>query len=173
AFSGEEEGLIGSAYYVAHPIVPLAQTGAMINMDMIGRLKEDKLLVGGVGTAQEWREMVARADTEPEIKQVGAPESDHGSAPGKVTAVIGTNGQMVATIAHRQRFALTLSEDGYGPSDHSSFYAKQVPVLFVWTGNHEDYHKPTDTADKLNYEGEARIISFVRDIAGALDASDK
>src|SRR6266705_1935114 len=58
AFSGEEEGLIGSSYYVNHPVVPLQNTVAMINMDMIGRLKEKKLIVGGVGTAQEWRSMV-------------------------------------------------------------------------------------------------------------------
>src|SRR5207249_8750784 len=63
AFSGEEEGLIGSSYYVNHPIVPLANTVAMINMDMIGRLKERKLIVGGVGTASEWRSMIDSVNT--------------------------------------------------------------------------------------------------------------
>ena len=58
-------------------------------------------------------------------------------------------------------FDLTLNEDGFGPSDHSSFYAKQIPVLFFWTGTHEDYHKPSDTADKINYEDEARILGLV------------
>ncbi|PYJ53036.1 MAG: hypothetical protein DME82_14985, partial [Verrucomicrobia bacterium] len=56
---------------------------------------------------------------------------------------------------------------------HSSFYAKQVPVLFFWTGNHEDYHKPSDTADKINYEGEARVVSFVADIIRDIDRSDQ
>jgi len=70
-------------------------------------------------------------------------------------------------------FNLTLNEDGYGPSDHSSFYAKQIPVLFFWTGTHDDYHKPSDTADKINYEGEVRIISFVANIVRDIDKSDK
>jgi len=69
-------------------------------------------------------------------------------------------------------FALTLSEDGYGPSDHSSFYSKQVPVLFFWTGTHDDYHKPSDTSDKINYEGEARIMSFVTRVVRDIDRSD-
>ena len=68
----------------------------------------------------------------------------------------------VVTMDPAKQFALTLNEDGYGPSDHSSFYAKQVPVLFFWTGTHNDYHKPSDTADKINYEGEARIVRFRR-----------
>jgi C-terminal processing protease CtpA/Prc len=68
---------------------------------------------------------------------------------------------------------LTLNEDGYGPSDHSSFYSKQVPVLFFWTGTHEDYHKPSDTADKINYPDEARIISLVALIVSHVAADDK
>jgi aminopeptidase YwaD len=62
AFSGEEEGLIGSSFYVQHPARPLANTVAMVNMDMIGRLKDGALNVGGVGTADVWREWVARAN---------------------------------------------------------------------------------------------------------------
>src|SRR5207244_3726836 len=58
AFSGEEEGLLGSNYYVNHPIVPLTNTVAMINMDMIGRMKNKNLIIGGMGTAQEWRSMI-------------------------------------------------------------------------------------------------------------------
>src|SRR4030095_373820 len=62
---------------------------------------------------------------------------------------------------------------GFGPSDHSSFYAKQIPVLFFWTGTHEDYHKPSDTAEKINYDGEARIVNMVAEIVRTLDGSDK
>src|SRR5207245_11023773 len=81
---------------------------------------------------------------------------------------------MVAwAVAVIVQFRLTLNDDGYGPSDHSSFYAKQVPVLFFWTGNHEDYHKPSDTADKINYEGEARVVSFVERIVRDIDKSNK
>ncbi|PYS44756.1 MAG: hypothetical protein DMF71_02425 [Acidobacteria bacterium] len=161
AFSGEEEGLIGSSYYVNHPIVPLANTVAMINMDMIGRLKERKLIVGGVGTASEWRSMIDSVNTSTR------PPSTN------IQATLRIAGEPVAATDPKANFLLTLDEDGYGPSDHSSFYAKHVPVLFFWTGNHEDYHKPSDTADKINYEGEARVVSFVASVIRGIDRSDK
>ena len=133
AFSGEEEGLLGSNYYVNHPLVPLAKTVAMINMDMIGRMKDHKLVIGGVGTAKEWRDILAKD----------------------------------------KAFELILNEDGYGPSDHSSFYGKQVPVLFFWTGTHSDYHKPSDTSDKINYTDEARILGMVARVVRDVDGADK
>ena len=171
AFSGEEEGLLGSNYYVNHPIVPLANTVAMINMDMIGRMKDNKLIVGGVGTAQDWRNVITseNLDSQP----MSLAELGPSRTPGKVTAVIGTSGEMTSAIVHAQRFDLTLNEDGFGPSDHSSFYGKQVPVLFFWTGTHEDYHKPSDTADKINYADEARILSLVARVVHDVDANDK
>ena len=135
AFSGEEEGLLGSNYYVNHPLLPLANTVAMINMDMIGRMKDHRLIIDGVGTAKEWRDIIS-ADTD-------------------------------------KSFQLTLNEDGFCPSDHSSFYAKQLPVLFFWTGTHNDYHKPSDTFDKINYDDEARILEMVARIVNRLDAADK
>lgn len=135
AFGGEEEGLLGSNYYVNHPLLPLANTVAMINMDMIGRMKDRRLVVGGVGTAKEWRDIMA-TDTE-------------------------------------KPFQLTLNEDGFGPSDHSSFYAKQIPVLFFWTGTHNDYHKPSDTFEKINYDDEVLILKMVARIVNQLDAADK
>src|SRR5207247_7652361 len=74
AFSGEEEGLIGSSYYVNHPIVPLTNTVAMINMDMIGRLRDNKLIVGGIGTASQWRGNVDVANTF--IERISSDGSD-------------------------------------------------------------------------------------------------
>lgn len=133
AFGGEEEGLLGSNYYVNHPLTPLTNTVGMINMDMIGRMKDRKLIIGGVGTAKEWRGLI-----EPE-----------------------------------KSFELSLNEDGFGPSDHSSFYGKQVPVLFFWTGTHNDYHKPSDTSDKINYNDEAKILSFIARIVRDIDSADK
>ena len=197
AFSGEEEGLIGSSYYVNHPVVPLANTVAMINMDMIGRLKDQNLIVGGVGTAQEWRPMVEAHNTPESMRTAALNDAlsarmssspnlrvsvDPAKAPSPgVPIVVAANGQSVVTAEIPKLpspnlatpFALTLNEDGYGPSDHSSFYAKQIPVLFFWTGNHEDYHKPSDTADKINYEGEARVVSFVVRVVRDIDQSDK
>ncbi|HEV2881990.1 MAG TPA: M20/M25/M40 family metallo-hydrolase [Pyrinomonadaceae bacterium] len=175
AFGGEEEGLLGSSYYVKNPSLPLARTVAMINLDMIGRMKENRLIVGGVGTAQEWKTWIAEANSRLQLNvaaAAGAASSKEEGAPGRYPVVVGANGGTVATATPGGRFALTLTEDGFGPSDHASFYAKQTPVLFFWTGTHEDYHKPSDTADRINYEGELGIVSFVRDIVRSLDASD-
>lgn len=140
AFGGEEEGLLGSSYYVNNPVVPLASTVMMLNMDMIGRLKDDKLIIGGVGTAKEFRDALGQLNVN------------------RISTMVSSS-----QLSERDyvRFSLTLNEDGFGPSDHSSFYAKKIPVLFFFTGTHLDYHKPSDTADKINYEGEARIIQFV------------
>ena len=191
AFSGEEEGLIGSQYYVNHPVVPLQNTVAMINLDMIGRLNNQKLVIGGVGTAAEWRALIDRANSESNIRLAAVisamegrarepqvildPKVDSKGAP----IVVGANGRPIVTLDFPNLtrdamtpFALTLNEDGFGPSDHSSFYAKQIPVLFFWTGTHADYHKPSDTAEKINYDGLARVTSFVAGIIRAIDKSD-
>ena len=185
AFSGEEEGLLGSNYYVNHPIVPLANTVTMINMDMIGRMKDNKLIVGGVGTAPDWRQALAAANAPERMRVTVAPASPGDmprpiastvgrEVPGReIPSVTGSIGSPVVTLLFEKPFDLTLNEDGFGPSDHSSFYAKQIPVLFFWTGSHEDYHKPSDTADKINYADEARILSLVRRIVYDIDTNDK
>ncbi len=144
AFSGEEEGLIGSKFYVNNPVFPLDKTVAMINMDMIGRLRDGKLTVGGIGTATEWKDLVE-----------------------------GKNKTGETVISAASLFNLQLSEDGFGPSDHSSFYGKQIPVLFFFTGSHEDYHKPSDTVDKINFDGLSRVLSYIYEIAKAIDANPK
>lgn len=163
AFSGEEEGLLGSNYYVNHPLVPLANVAAMINMDMIGRLKENKLIVGGVGTAPEWRGWLAQAN--PSVGMTATMRR-----PGTGDNVSGVGGSSANSL---KDFELTLNEDGFGPSDHSSFYGKKIPVLFFFTGSHEDYHKPSDTADKINYDGQVRIVALVARMVQAVDQNDK
>ena len=167
AFSGEEEGLLGSNYYVNNPIFPLNSTVAMINMDMIGRMKGERLIIGGVGTAPEWRTWIEKANL---VQQSMSSASDGGRQ--TVSPSHGTANGNGSSAPERKSFQLTLNEDGYGPSDHSSFYAKQIPVLFFWTGTHEDYHKPSDTAEKINYADEARILTLVsrilRDVDGSL-----
>jgi Tol biopolymer transport system component len=122
AFGGEELGALGSTYLVKNPPVPLKEMVAMVNLDMVGRMKEDKLVVNGSGTSPAWKEILEKSNT--------------------------------------GGLKLTLSEDGYGASDQGVFYAKGMPVLFFFTGAHADYHKPDDTADKINYEGEARVIAY-------------
>lgn len=128
AFTGEERGLLGSAQYVRDPIVPLEKTIAMLNMDMVGRLEDDKLIVHGTGAAAEFTSLVDR------LNEVYA-------------------------------FDITKKPIGFGPSDHASFYAKSIPALHFFTGSHADYHRPSDTADKLNIAGMRRIGEMVRDMA--------
>ncbi len=170
AFSGEEEGLLGSNYYVNHPAVPLANTIAMINMDMIGRMKDRKLVIGGVGTAPEWRPMIETANLMQSVTVTTAGTSPSAK---NYPLVISSNGRAIVTSDASKQFVITMNEDGFGPSDHSSFYAKQIPVLFFWTGTHEDYHKPSDTADKINYEDQSRIVAVVAKIVRELDLADK
>ena len=148
AFSGEEEGLLGSAFYVGNPVFPLNKTVTMINMDMVGRLKEDKLTVGGIGTASEWKKLI---------------ESENPRAIQKANF----NGNVGMNLT--PTFKVQLNEDGFGPSDHSSFYGKQIPVLFFFTGTHNDYHKPSDTSDKINYDGLLKVTNFVGEIVKAVD----
>jgi hypothetical protein len=127
AFTGEEMGLIGSANYVKNPFIPLENTIAMFNMDMIGRLKDNKLTVFGTGTAPQWKELVKKT----------------GEARG---------------------FELSMKEDGFGPSDQTSFYAKKIPVLHFFTGTHSDYHRPSDDWEKINVEGMSRVVDMVEEI---------
>jgi hypothetical protein len=127
-FSGEELGTLGSAHYVSSPLVPLTSTVAMLNLDMVGRLKDDQLTVGGSGTSPLWADLLRREN----------PDSS---------------------------LTLTLNPDGYGPSDHASFYAKDIPVLFFFTGIHDDYHRPSDDWETLNYPGEERVVRYVYRIA--------
>lgn len=124
AFAGEEMGLLGSSHYVRAPVVPLARTVAMLNMDMIGRLRNDTLFVFGVDTGKEFRGELEAAN-----RDVG--------------------------------LTFRLSGDGYGPSDHTPFYGKNLPVLFFFTGPHPDYHRPSDTPDKINAAGLSRVVQLM------------
>ncbi len=158
AFGGEEERLLGSKFYVNNPAFPLSKTVAMINMDMVGRLKEDKLTVGGIGTASQWKNLI--------------DEKNKSSATLPKNEI--KDGEKTLTFQHDvyfSPFALSLNEDGFGPSDHSSFYGKQIPVLFFFTGTHLDYHKPTDTAEKINYQGLLKITDYVAEIVRAVDGN--
>jgi hypothetical protein len=70
-------------------------------------------------------------------------------------------------------FILKMVPDGFGPSDHAQFYGKDIPVLFFFTGTHNDYHKPADTWDKINYAGEEKVVRYVYDIVKDIDAADR
>ena len=169
AFGGEEQGLLGSNFFVNNPIVPRSDIITMINMDMVGRLKNGKLTIGGIGTASEWKKLVT--EKQPYIS--GSSENaakDNSDSP---TSPV-TNGKVLAAnFGGKKVFNLQLNQDGFGPSDHSSFYSKKIPVLFFFTGTHVDYHKPSDTAEKINYKGLEKVTNFVSEIIKAVDQNPK
>ena len=134
-FSGEELGLLGSQYFVEHSPVPLDSIVAMLNFDMIGRMRGDSVIVYGVATA---REMPAALDS--------------------ANARLG--------------LAVRGLGDGFGPSDHSSFFARNIPVLHFFTNLHGDYHRATDDADKVNAGGAARVITLAEQVVRQIDARD-
>ena len=77
------------------------------------------------------------------------------------------------TSTNSYNFKLAFQDDGYGPSDQSSFYGKKIPVLFFFTGTHPDYHRPTDDADKINYPGEEKVLHYVYDVTSKIDTEEE
>tara|TARA_R110002020_G_scaffold230674_12_gene441781 strand:+ start:17790 stop:18944 length:1155 start_codon:yes stop_codon:yes gene_type:complete len=135
AFSGEEEGLLGSNYFVKNPTIDTKKVTYMLNMDMVGRLNsENTLAVYGVGTS-------------PIFKQ--------------------------AVNANARELKIAENESGVGPSDHTSFYLADIPVLHFFTGQHEDYHKPSDDAEKVNFEGMKIVSNYIFSIIKDLDNQPK
>ncbi|HLU81489.1 MAG TPA: M20/M25/M40 family metallo-hydrolase, partial [Flavobacteriaceae bacterium] len=135
AFSGEEEGLLGSNYFVKNPTIDIKTITYMLNMDMVGRLNSEKTLaVYGVGTS-------------PILKQtVNANAGD---------------------------LKISENESGVGPSDHTSFYLADIPVLHFFTGQHEDYHKPSDDTEKVNFAGMEMVSNYIFSIIKDLDSQQK
>jgi len=134
AFSGEEMGLLGSNYFVKNPTIDTKAVSYMINMDMVGRLKDSALAVYGTGTS-------------PIFKQV--------------------------LKSHNDNFKLIQKESGVGPSDHTSFYLGDMPVLHFFTGQHGDYHKPSDDTETLNYEGMELVSNYIFNIISDLNDNGK
>ena len=134
SFAGEELGLLGSAAWVKSPTKPLDKAVAMLNMDMIGRIKDDKVYVGGVGTGSTFQRVLEQAEGSSHLK-------------------------------------FELSQAGNSSSDHTSYVTQRVPVLFFFSGLHGDYHKPSDTWEKINPEAAARLLNVVAATAMSLDAA--
>ncbi len=126
-FSAEERGLLGSQHYVRNPVIPLESTVAMVNLDMVGRLRDNELTIYGTGSAPTFDGLDERANED-------------------------------------YKFDLFKVRSGYGPSDHQSFYTAGVPVLFFFTGLHDNYHRPTDDFDKIEFGGLTRITDIVSDV---------
>jgi aminopeptidase YwaD len=123
-FAGEELGLLGSSHFVNYPTVPLNSVVGMINMDMIGRINNNRLFIGGVGTSPNFKSWLEEFNRTVQLQ-------------------------------------LDYSDSGYGASDHTSFNSKKIPVLFFFSGLHTDYHKPSDTYDKINANGAVKVLSLV------------
>jgi hypothetical protein len=131
AFAAEEIGLLGSTHFTENPTIPLEDVNAMLNMDMIGRIANDKLYVGGAGTAENLEAILEAANADTGLE-------------------------------------LEVSESGYGASDHTPFNIKEVPVLFFFSGLHTDYHKPSDTYDKINADGAVKALFLVQGVMDRL-----
>jgi len=135
SFAGEELGLLGSSAWVNHPTRPLDKAVAMLNMDMIGRIKNDKVYIGGVGTGSTLKAVVEEAQA-------------------------------------NSGFKIEYSPGGYSSSDHTSFVTKKIPVLFFFSGLHSDYHKPSDTWDKIDPVAATRLLGVVGTTAELLADAD-
>jgi hypothetical protein len=131
AFAGEEMGLLGSSHYVKQSPFPMERTILMLNMDMIGRLRDKKLYISGVDSGTGLR-------------------------------------QLVTDAAQGLGLSLQLRGDPYSPSDHTAFYTAERPVLFLFTGAHSDYHRPTDTWEKLNPQGLETVTAFAARVITAV-----
>ncbi|MDP2174905.1 MAG: M20/M25/M40 family metallo-hydrolase [Bacteroidota bacterium] len=135
AFSGEEQGLLGSNYFVNHPTIDLKSIKYMLNFDMVGRLDSNKktLMIYGVGTSPDWKKGLDKSKTDTTILKVKT------------------------------------SESGTGSSDHTSFYYNKIPVLHYFTGQHSDYHKPSDDEHLINYEGMYLCYNHVLTLMNAVN----
>ncbi len=135
-WSGEEMGIIGSSYFAKQPTVPIKNIAAYINFDMIGRLRENKLIIQGTDSSEYWTKLI-------EKRNVAAG------------------------------FNLVLQHDPYLPTDVTALYPEGVPVLNFFTGGHEDYNRPTDAPETLNYDGMVKIARFVQSMITDLARSQE
>jgi hypothetical protein len=130
-WSGEELGLLGSTDFVRQPVMAPDSLIACLNFDMVGRARDNKVVVQGVGSSKAWRALVEQANV-----PVG--------------------------------FDLQLQDDPQLPTDSASFDRAGVPCLNFFTGGHEDYHRPTDTPEKLNYEDLERVVDLATNVGRRL-----
>lgn len=136
-FGAEEQGLIGSKQFLEwmrkddgrRINLPANQKGivAMVNLDMVGRMRDGAMSVSGTGTSSEFKAMAEKA-------------------------------------AEQTNVQISCTPDGYGPSDHASFVAQEIPVLFLTTGGHMEYHTPDDVPSTLNYDGMQQTLDFSKSL---------
>jgi hypothetical protein len=128
AFAGEELGLLGSVHYANHPLLPVGNARLMINMDMIGRIRDRKVMVGGATAGSPLREILD-------------------------------------TLGAKYKLDLDLSDSSvYGSSDHTSFKSKRIQTLFFFSGLHADYHRPSDTWEKIDAPATVELLHLIADL---------
>lgn len=134
AFSGEETGILGSAWYVRNWTIDSSKLRMMVNLDMVGRLRaQDKgLAIFGTGTCTEFKQYFDSTLTDSTMK-------------------------------------LNFQETGTAPSDVTAFYNNGIPVLFFFTGQHEDYHTPEDVVGKIDTHGVVQVTNLVERIVNHFD----
>ena len=140
-FGAEEQGLVGSKFFLdwmkqddeQRINLPKDKNSivAMVNLDMVGRMRDHAMSVSGTGTSSGFKAMVEDA-------------------------------------AQQAGLHVTCIPDGYGPSDHASFVAAEIPVLFLTTGGHMEYHTPEDVPSTLNYDGMQQTLDFTKDLIARL-----
>ena len=132
-WSGEEIGVVGSTYFARHAPCPLGQIAAYVNFDMVGRLRDGRLILQGVGSSPDWLRLIEMVNV-------------------------------------REPLALVLQSDPYLPTDTHEFYPAGIPILSFFTDVHDDYNRPTDDADTLNYAGMKHVARFGRHVITELGA---
>ncbi|MBO4822109.1 MAG: M20/M25/M40 family metallo-hydrolase [Prevotella sp.] len=142
-FGAEEQGLVGSKFFLEwmkqgddrRVNLPVDEKNivAMVNLDMVGRMRDNAMSVSGTGTSSGFK-------------------------------------SMVEDVAEQTHLKVTCIPDGYGPSDHASFVAVDIPVLFLTTGGHMEYHTPADVPSTLNYDGMQQTLEFSQELIARLAA---
>ena len=135
-FDAEEKGLLGSNYFTENPTIPIDKIATMINMDMIGRMKDSTFTVGGVGTSPIFLDLLD-------------------------------------SLSRQKPYKINKTLPGFGPSDHAAFYSKNIPVLFFFSGFHDEYHTPEDTWKLINLNGQKDIVDFIYDTVFFLARTSK
>lgn len=130
-WSGEEIGLVGSSRFIQQAVLPTEAIRAYVNLDMVGRMEKNRLVLQSVGSSPVWPRLIERTNV-----------------------VVG--------------FDVNTQADPYLPTDSTAFYQTGIPALHIFTGAHDDYHKPSDTADKINYEDLERVVRFASLLARRL-----
>ena len=161
--------LVGSGQFVKQPAVPLSKIVAMINLDMVGRIGPPRSTTAPATRAvATTRAATTVAATVPASQPTGDVVYVGGSGTADAFAGVVQKADARSPLQVRE-----VGRGGLGPSDHMSFALKKIPVLFLFSGLHADYHRPSDDADKINYEGINRVVDFAADLIEQIDATPR